>query len=114
MRAENMVGADLTIEFDPGRVSLEDLAEGGLLSRDGTGVTMIQSIDRERGLIQVSLDRPAGAGGVSGEGPILALRLTGPGSDGSGLRIGEVRIRTARAPATEPVPVEEARVITNR
>lgn len=106
MTARNLLGADLTIEFDPSTVALEGLSEGGLLSRDGTSVTMVETIDHERGVIRVSLDRPADAPGVSGEGALLELRLTGFGADLAGVRVGEVRIRTARM---HPQAVETAR-----
>jgi len=108
MTAENMAGADLVIEFDPAAVTIRSVVEGGLLSKDGSAVTLIESLDRERGELRVSLNRPSGAPGISGEGAILELQVAGLGPDGAGLRVGELRMRTSGAP-----PVEAARVITD-
>jgi general secretion pathway protein D len=106
MTADNLAGADLVIEFNPASVELRGISEGGLLSRDGTAVTLVQSIDYERGIVNVSLNRPLDAPGISGEGSILNLKVEGAGSDGSGVRVGEIRIRPGNAaPGSETASV---------
>ena len=111
MNAENVAGADLEIEFDPASVRLRDVADGGLLSRDGTAVTLVQSIDLERGLATVSLDRPLDAPAISGEGAVIELKLEGLARGNSRLRVSNPNIRAGGAGRAE---TQTARVVTNQ
>lgn len=85
---------DLTLRYDPAHVSIKDVREGGLLSRDGQMVTFVQRVDTETGTVTISVDRPQGATTLSGSGALLVFTLD-PGSrkGASSIRITEFRLR---------------------
>jgi general secretion pathway protein D len=89
----SMTGADLVLTFDPGLVAVSGIMDGGFLSRDVTGVALLQNIDSERGTVIVSLERPERSAPISGDGSILKLRLEGLRSGVSVLRVTEFQVR---------------------
>ncbi len=99
VNATGMIGADLTIEFDPSLVALEDVVEGGFLSQDGASVAVMQNIDTGAGRAIISVERPERSAALSGEGSIVRLTLRG-------LRSGQTTLRvtgfTVRTPDAEP------------
>ena len=99
MNTSGMTGVDLTIEFDPSLVTLDNVMDGGFLSQDGALVAVMQNIDTEAGRAIISLERPELSAALSGNGRILRLSLHGLRSGQSTLRVTHF---TVRAPNAEP------------
>jgi hypothetical protein len=87
-------GVDLTLSFQPGAVNIKEVREGGFLSRDGQIVAFVQRMETERGMLQISLERPPGALPISGTGNLVTLVLErGDRPGNSTLQITDFRIR---------------------
>ena len=101
-----MTGADFTIEFDPARVALRQVSDGGFLSQGGTNIALIQNIDSEQGRALITLERPDLAAAVGGQGKILDLTLEIIAGGTSVLRVRDVEIRSVEAPRQSTPPIE--------
>ena len=90
-------GVDLTLQFEPGAFNIRDIRDGGLMSRDGQIVSLVQRTDTDTGTVHISLERPPGATPVSGTGNIATLVLERSAKQGnSTLRITEFHVRDAQ------------------
>ena len=99
VNATGMSGADLTIEFDPSLVALDNVVDGGFLSQDGASVAVMQNIDTGAGRAIISLERPELSAPLWGEGSIVRLTLRGLRSGQSTLRVTGFSVR---APDAQP------------
>jgi general secretion pathway protein D len=91
---DNVFAADLTLSFDPSSVKIQDIRDGGFLSRDGQIIALVQNIDSEAGTARISLERPPGAPPLSGTGSLVTLILEpGTRKGDSALRITDFRVR---------------------
>ena len=106
-----MAGADFTIEFDPTRVALRQISDGGFLSQGGVSVALVQNIDSEQGRARITAERPNLAAAVGGQGEILELTLEAIAGGTSTLRVRDVEIRSTGAPPRS-APSTEIQVIT--
>jgi general secretion pathway protein D len=87
-------GVDLTLSFQPGAFNVKEVREGGFLSRDGQIVAFVQRMETDRGMLQISLERPPGSVPVSGTGNLVTLVLErGDRPENSTLRVTDFRIR---------------------
>ena len=87
-------GVDLTLSFQPGAFNIKEVREGGFLSRDGQIVAFVQRMETERGMLQISLERPPGSLPVSGTGNLVTLVLErGDRPGNSTLRVTDFRVR---------------------
>jgi general secretion pathway protein D len=87
-------GVDLTLSFQPGAFNIKEVREGGFLSRDGQIVAFVQRMETDRGMLQISLERPPGSLPVSGTGNLVTLVLErGDRPENSTLRVTDFRIR---------------------
>ena len=87
-------GVDLTLSFEPGAVQIQEIRDGGFLSRDGQIVAFVQRMETESGTVRISLERPPGAPAVSGTGNLATLTLArGTRGGDSTIRITDFRIR---------------------
>src|SRR5262249_55381112 len=87
-------GVDLTLQFNPAAIEIREVRDGGLLSRDGQIVAFVQRLETDSGMLHISLERPPGAGPISGTGNLVTLVLargTQPGE--STIRITDSRVR---------------------
>jgi general secretion pathway protein D len=90
-------GVDLTLQFEPGAFNIRDVRDGGLLSRDGQIVSLVQRTDTDTGAVHISLERPPGAAPAAGTGNLVTLVLERGAKQGnSTLRITEFHIRDAQ------------------
>jgi general secretion pathway protein D len=91
---DNVFAADLTLSFDPSSVKIQDIRDGGFLSRDGQIIALVQNIDSEKGTARISLERPPGAVPLSGTGSLVTLMLeAAPRKGDSSLKITEFHLR---------------------
>jgi general secretion pathway protein D len=94
INANAVTRADLLIEYDPTSVALNEITDGGFLSQDGTGITLIRNIDTLRGQAMVSIERTGTSAAVSGEGDVVRLQLQGVRAGESVLRVSEFQVRS--------------------
>lgn len=93
----NILGTDLKLSFDPAAFTIKDVKDGGFLSRDGQVIAVVHSIDNQKGVATVSLERAPNAAPLTGNGTLVTLMLQ-PGAKrgASALRVTEFGVRDAR------------------
>ncbi|HEU5235984.1 MAG TPA: hypothetical protein VFU37_02515 [Pyrinomonadaceae bacterium] len=100
-------GVDLTLSFQPGAFNIKEVREGGFLSRDGQIVAFVQRMETDRGMLQISLERPPGSLPVSGTGNLVTLVLErGDRPGNSTLRVTDLRIRDPQQNVSIGKPTE--------
>ncbi len=71
--AQNVYSVPVQMNYDPARVQLLNVSNGGFLSQDGQTVALVHREDETTGTLIVTATRPPGAGGVSGQGTVVTL-----------------------------------------
>lgn len=100
-------GVDLTLAYEPGAFNIREVRDGGLLSRDGQIVSLVQRQDTDTGMVQISIERPPGAAPVSGMGNLVTLVLErGQKAGNSTLRITDFHVRDAQQNVATGKPAE--------
>jgi general secretion pathway protein D len=90
----DLEGADLTLSFDPNAITIQSARDGGLLSRDGQILAVVQNIDTTAGIAKISLERPPGAPVISGNGALVTLMISaGPRKGDSTLKVTNFAVR---------------------
>jgi len=69
---EDIASVPLQIQYDPAKLSLLDVTNGDLLSRDNQAVALVH-LDDGPGSISINAARPPGLAGVSGAGVVCVL-----------------------------------------
>ena len=93
----------LRIKYDPALVRLDDAAAGGLLGP----VTAVKDIRNDNGEATLTVARMAGAGGVTGSGPLATLTFSTLGPGAGSISITEAGLKNSQLQA---VPVSLANV----
>jgi general secretion pathway protein D len=93
----DIYAADLTLSYDPASIRIQDIRDGGFLSRDGQIIALIQKVESENGTARISLERPPGAAPLSGNGALITLILQPGAQKGESiLRVIDFRLRDAQ------------------
>jgi len=93
----DIYAADLTLSYDPTAVKIQDVRDGGFLSRDGQIVAVVQKIESDTGTARISIERPQGAAATSGTGALFTLSLLpGTRKGDSTIRVIDFRLRDAQ------------------
>lgn len=71
---KDIASVPLQIQYDPAKLSLVDVTNGDLLSRDNQAVALVH-LDDGRGSITINAARPAGVVGVNGAGVVCVLNF---------------------------------------
>jgi general secretion pathway protein D len=71
--AQNVYSVPVQMNYDPARLQLVNVSNGGFLSQDGQAVALVHREDEATGTLQITATRPPGAGGVSGQGPVVTI-----------------------------------------
>src|SRR6266576_2069932 len=71
--AQNVYSVPLQLNYDPAKVQLVNVSNGGFLSQDGQAVALVHREDETSGTLQITATRPPGAGGVSGQGAVVTM-----------------------------------------
>jgi general secretion pathway protein D len=74
--ATDLFAAPIRIQFDPKMLHLNDVTQGNLMSSDGQQVTFTKNILNDTGEADITLNRLAGNGGVTGSGMLVTLSFT--------------------------------------
>src|SRR5438309_7238045 len=72
---QNVYSVPVQLNYDPKILQLVNVSNGGFLSQDGQAVALVHREDEALGQSQITATRPPGAGGVSGQGAVVALTV---------------------------------------
>jgi len=94
----SILGADLTLSYDPSAFTIKDVHEGGYLSGTSNQViALVHNIDNQKGIAKVTLERQPTAGLASGDGTLMKITLQPGAKKGpSTLRVTEFSVRDQR------------------
>jgi general secretion pathway protein D len=71
--AQNVYSVPLQLNYDPKLLELVNVSNGSFLSQDGQPVALVHREDETVGQSQITVTRPPGSGGVSGQGCVVTL-----------------------------------------
>jgi general secretion pathway protein D len=103
--AQNVYSVPVQMNYDPARMELLNVSNGGFLSQDGQAVALVHREDETTGTLTVTATRPPGVGGVSGQGTVLTLTFQAKASGQTPLTITR---GGARDPAMQAITVNGA------
>ena len=105
---QNVLSVPLQMSYDPAKLELVNVSNGGFLSQDGQAVALVHRGDEATGSVQITATRPPGAGGVSGQGSVVTLTFLAKASGQAPVTI----IRGgARDPSMQAIPVNGAQAV---
>jgi general secretion pathway protein D len=105
---QNVLSIPLQMSYDPAKLELVNVSNGGFLSQDGQAVALVHRGDEATGSVQITATRPPGAGGVSGQGSVVTLTFLAKASGQAPVTI----IRGgARDPSMQAIPVNGAQAV---
>jgi general secretion pathway protein D len=108
--AQNVYSVPLQLNYDPSKLQLMNVSNGGFLSQDGQTVALVHREDETTGTLQITATRPPNSGGVSGQGSVVTLTFMAKGSGQSPLTITR---GGARDPAMQAITVNGAQAVVN-
>ncbi len=71
--AQNVYSVPVQMNYDPAKLQLVNVSNGGFLSQDGQAVALVHREDETTGTLQITATRPPGVGGVSGQGTVVTM-----------------------------------------
>src|SRR5580704_8426715 len=93
--AQNVYSVPVQMNYDPAKLQLVNVSNGGFLSQDGQAVALVKHEDEATGSLQITATRPPGAGGVSGQGVVVTLTFQAKAS-------GQTPLTITRGGARDP------------
>ena len=103
-------GAELTLTFDPGSISISQIDDGGFLSRDGQLIAVVQQVESDTGRAHIRIERPANASALAGSGNLVTLTVVPKNKKGDSLlRVTDFKSRDA-AQVMRPGLAAETRI----
>jgi general secretion pathway protein D len=103
--AQNVYSVPVQMNYDPAKLQLVNVSNGGFLSQDGQTVALVHREDETTGTLQVTATRPPGASGVSGQGSVVTLTFLAKATGQTPLTITR---GGARDPALQAIAVNGA------
>ncbi|HYL12803.1 MAG TPA: cohesin domain-containing protein [Terriglobales bacterium] len=108
--AQNVYSVPVQINYDPNKLQVINVSNGGLLSQDGQAVALVHRDDNTAGILQVTATRPPGSGGISGQGVVITLTFMAKAGGQSTLSITRGGARDA---GMQAIPVSGAQALVN-
>ena len=105
---QNVLSVPLQMSYDPAKLELVNVSNGGFLSQDGQTVALVHREDETSGTLQITATRPPNSGGVSGQGSVVTLTFMAKASGQSPLTITR---GGARDPAMQAITVNGAQAV---
>jgi len=93
--AQNVYSVPVQLNYDPKMLQLVNVSNGGFLSQDGQAVAVVHREDETIGQSQITVTRPPGSGGVSGQGSIVTITFQAKAS-------GQTPLTITRGGARDP------------
>jgi len=106
--AQNVLSVPLQMTYDPAKLQLINVSNGGFLSQDGQAVALVHREDETAGSVQITATRPPGAGGVSGQGSVVTLTFMAKSPGQAPLTITR---GGARDPSMQAIAVNGAQAV---
>src|SRR5208282_1679119 len=103
--AQNVYSVPVQLNYDPAKLQMVNISNGGFLSQDGQAVALVHREDETTGTLQITATRPPGAGGVSGQGAVVTMTFQAKASGQSPLTITR---GGARDPGQQAITVNGA------
>ena len=103
--AQNVYSVPVQLNYNPNLLQLVNVSNGSFLSQDGQVVTLVHREDESLGQSQITVSRPSGAGGVSGQGTVVTITFVAKASGQTPLTITR---GGARDPGLQPITVNGA------
>ena len=103
--AQNVYSVPVQLNYDPAKLQLVNISNGGFLSQDGQAVALVHREEDTTGTLQITASRPPGAGGVSGQGAVVTMTFQAKASGQTPLTITR---GGARDPGEQPITVNGA------
>jgi general secretion pathway protein D len=103
--AQNVYSVPVQLNYNPNLLQLVNVSNGSFLSQDGQVVTLVHREDESLGQSQITVSRPSGAGGVSGQGTVATITFVAKTSGQTPLTITR---GGARDPGLQPITVNGA------
>jgi general secretion pathway protein D len=103
--AQNVYSVPVQMNYDPAKLQLVNVSNGGFLSQDGQAVALAHREDESTGTVTITASRPPGAGGVSGQGKVVTLTFQAKASGQTPLTITR---GGAHDPNQQPITVNGA------
>jgi general secretion pathway protein D len=102
----DVASVPVKLRWDPKVLRLEMIAAGALLAQDGKIIAPSLDIRNDTGDASMDVNRVAGAGGVSGSGPLLLFTFTAVGKGTTDVKITEAALKNSnQQPITLQAPV---------
>ncbi|HKN34259.1 MAG TPA: cohesin domain-containing protein [Terriglobales bacterium] len=108
--AQNVYSVPVQVNYDPNKLQVINVSNGGFLSQDGQAVALAHRDDTTAGVLQVTATRPPGSGGISGQGPVITLTFMAKAGGQSTLSITRGGARDA---GMQAIPVSGAQALVN-
>jgi general secretion pathway protein D len=93
--AQNVYSVPVQMNYDPAKLQLVNVSNGGFLSQDGQAVALVHREEEATGTLLVTATRPPGSGGVSGQGAVVTLTFQAKAS-------GQTPLTITRGGALDP------------
>ncbi len=93
--AQNVYSVPVQMNYDPAKLQLVNVSNGGFLSQDGQAVALVHREDETTGTLQITATRPPGVGGVSGQGAVVTMTFMAKAS-------GQTPLTITRGGARDP------------
>ena len=103
--AQNVYSVPVQLNYNPNLLQLVNVSNGSFLSQDGQVVTLVHREDESLGQSQITVSRPSGSGGVSGQGTVATITFMAKTSGQTPLTITR---GGARDPGLQPITVNGA------
>ncbi len=103
--AQNVYSVPVQVNYDPKMLAVINVSNGGFLSQDGQIVTVVHREDDTVGQSQITVTRPSGSGGVSGQGAVATITFQAKAAGQTPLTITR---GGARDPGLQPITVTGA------
>src|SRR3984885_14258083 len=99
----DLASVPVKVRWDPKILRLEMISPGALLTQDGKILAPSLDIRNDTGDASIDVNRVAGAGGVSGTGPLLQLTFTAVGKGTTTVSVTEAPLKNS---AQQPIAVQ--------
>ena len=93
--AQNVYSVPVQLNYDPAKLQLVNISNGGFLSQDGQAVALVHREEDNSGTLQITATRPPGASGVSGQGAVVTMTFQAKAS-------GQTPLTITRGGARDP------------
>ncbi len=91
--AQNVFSVPVQMNYDPAKLQLVNVSNGGFLSQDGQAVALVHREEEATGTLLITATRPPGSGGVSGQGSVVTLTFQAKASGQTPLTITRGGVR---------------------